>query len=299
MPKRSEIVRNLGLEATMARLILVLFVALGGAVVSAQQETPAIPWDTCPCEGELGTMATVSVPEGFLFVGKEGVKALLDATQNPASGNELGALTPSGQDSNWFVLFAYNQTGHVRDDEKDSIDADAVLRSLRQSTEAANDIRRERGWSPLEITGWERTPFYDPASHNLTWAIDATSDGERVVNYNVRLLGRGGVMSAELIGSPSDLPAAIPEFNRILRDFSFTNGNRYAEFRPGDQVASYGLTALIAGGAGAAAVKSGLLAKIWKLLVFGAIALVSAIKKIVHSITAKRAQHTVDSVVNG
>ena len=44
-------------------------------------------------------------------------------------------------------------------------------------------------------------------------------------------------------------------------------------------MAAYGLTALIAGGVGAAAAKSGLLAKLWKAIVVGIMALVAAIRK--------------------
>jgi uncharacterized membrane-anchored protein len=51
-----------------------------------------------------------------------------------------------------------------------------------------------------------------------------------------------------------------------MQGFSYTSGNRYAEFMKGDKVAGYGLTALIAGGAAAAAVKTGLFAKLFKVI---------------------------------
>ena len=46
----------------------------------------------------------------------------------------------------------------------------------------------------------------------------------------------------------------------------FKAGSRYAEFGQGDKIAAYGLTALVAGGAGAALAKSGLLSKMWKAI---------------------------------
>ena len=52
----------------------------------------------------------------------------------------------------------------------------------------------------------------------------------------------------------------------VLGAFRYKLGNRYAEWRPGDKVAEYGLTALVAAGAGAAAVKLGLFAFLGKLL---------------------------------
>jgi len=45
----------------------------------------------------------------------------------------------------------------------------------------------------------------------------------------------------------------------MIGGFSYSSGYKYAEWRSGDKVAAYGLTALVAGGAGVALVKSGLL----------------------------------------
>ena len=59
--------------------------------------------------------------------------------------------------------------------------------------------------------------------------------------------------------------SAVPDFDKLLAGFEFATGNRYAEWVKGDKVAAYGLTALVAGGVGAAAVKSGALGKLWKL----------------------------------
>jgi uncharacterized membrane-anchored protein len=76
---------------------------------------------------------------------------------------------------------------------------------------------------------------------------------------------------------PTEYAQALPSFNAVLGGFKFNPGSRYADFVSGDKVAEYGLTVLIAGGAGALAVKTGLLAKSWKLIV----AFLLAAKKLV------------------
>jgi len=110
----------------------------------------------------------------------------------------------------------------------------------------------------------------------VTWAINGSEDNgvDPSVNYSVRVLGRRGTMNVDLVLDPKDMAKVEPVFNSIMSGFRFSGGNRYADFVSGDKVAGYGLTALIAGGAGAAAVKSGLLAKFWKfiVLIFAAIA---------------------------
>jgi uncharacterized membrane-anchored protein len=176
-------------------------------------------------------------------------------------------------------VFEFSADGYVKDDDR-SLDADAILASIREGTEAANEIRRERGWATLEVLGWQQAPFYDAATNNLTWSIRGSSEGSTNINHSTRLLGRKGVMKVNLVLSPDDVGTALPTFNEVMTQFSFNPGERYAEFTRGDKVAEYGLTGLIVGGAGVALVKSGLLQKFWKLIVFGLIALAGGIKKL-------------------
>ena len=252
------------------------------------QDAPQIPWIGCPCDGRLGAAASVSVPEGFVFVGRDGIGAFMEATENPISGDELGVVARA-DNSSWFVLFSFKDVGYVRDDEKDNLDDAAILQSIREGTEQANEARRSKGWAPLEITGWHRRPFYDVGTNNLTWSISGYSAGSgESINYSVRLLGRSGVMHADLVADPTELSSAVVDFERLLAGHAFNAGSRYTEFITGDKVASYGLTALIAGGVGAAAVNSGLLAKFWKFIVVGLVAVVAGIRRLWSRLTGRR-----------
>jgi uncharacterized membrane-anchored protein len=261
-----------------------LAVAIAGPALAddeVEEEGPRIEWQLGPCVCQLGSAAQIRIPEGFRCTGREGTKRFLELNQNPASGEDLGTvLSPIGDDDRyWFAIFTFDEIGFVKDDEKDKLDASKILSSIKEGTEAANEERRKRGWGTLEIVGWERQPFYDSKTNNLSWAIRAKSAGGESVNYSTRLLGRYGVMHANLVTSVEQFGAQLPEFEESLQAFSFQQGNRYAEFRAGDKIAKYGLTALVAGGAGAALAKSGLLAKFWKLLVLGAVAMFAVIKR--------------------
>jgi uncharacterized membrane-anchored protein len=113
--------------------------------------------------------------------------------------------------------------------------------------------------------------FYDVSTRNLTWAIQGYTDeqGKQVssVNHSVRVLGRRGTMNVDLVLDPSLVESAVPKFNMLLQGFSFHPGNSYSEFRAGDSFAKYGLTALVVGEATAVAAKTGLLAKLSKLII--------------------------------
>jgi len=236
-------------RSTLCRLVMCLAAVPAAAAAQADK----IPWVKGPTKGVLGTEATIGVPAGCLFTGMDGVKIFLEVTENPVSGNERGVVLCQS-DANpapWFVLFSYDQSGYVRDDEGSNLDADAILESVRHGTEAANRERKRRGWGTLSVEGWATKPFYDRATNNLTWAITAhDNEGGRTVNHSVRLLGRGGVMHADLVTTPDALTALVPTFNGMIGGFSYSPGYKYAEWRSGDKVAAYGLTALVAGGAG-------------------------------------------------
>ena len=169
--------------------------------------------------------------------------------------------------------------GYVKDDDR-NLDANAILSSIREGTEASNKVRRERGWSTLEVVGWQQAPFYDPSTKNLTWSILGRSDDGDSINHSTRLLGRRGVMRVNLVAGPEEMGTALPAFNAMVGDFSFTSGNKYSEFTRGDKIAEYGLAGLIVGGAGVALVKTGLLQKFGKVIVVAIIALLGAIKKL-------------------
>ncbi len=274
-------------RSTLCRVAICLSVM--PALAAAQADK--IPWAKGPTRGALGSEATISVPAGCLFTGVDGVKMFLQLTENIASGNERGVVMCQGDQSGdpWFVLFSYDKSGYVRDDEGSNLDADAILETVRRGTEAANRERKSRGWGTLSVDGWATKPFYDRTTNNLTWAITAHDNtGGRTVNHSVRLLGRGGVMHADLVTTPTQLDALVPTFNGMVSAFTYQPGQKYAEWRPGDKVAAYGLTALVAGGAGVALAKSGLLVKFWKLIVAGIAAAVAAIKRMWRKLTGRR-----------
>lgn len=248
--------------------------------------TPASVWDTYEgvqwqkgaSVGDLGDVAEVKVPDGYLFAGAHDTRIIMEANQNPTTGREMGFVAPKGE--NWFAVFEFSDVGYVKDDDKDSLDAGALLDSIKAGTEAGNKERARRGWSPLTIVGWEQPPHYNEITHNLEWAVKAVSEGSPVVNHNTRMLGRGGVMEVTLVTDPSALEATLPKFKTMLQGFEFKEGHRYAQFRAGDKTAAYGLTGLIVGGGTAALVKTGAFKWIWKALVAGFLAVSAFVKKL-------------------
>lgn len=275
-------------KAGLFLLPTLLLFGLVPLALAQEESAPPEGWYPGPTTAGLGSVAEIELPEGYVFADQERSREVLEQMGNPTSGREVGLVLPTDREQPWFLVFEYFPVGYVEDEDKDEIAADALLESLTEGTEQANEFRRERGVSPIHVTGWYEKPHYDEASHNLVWALEAEDEaGGDIVNHNIRLLGRGGYMSATLVTAPARMDPDKEEAEALLADFSYTPGNRYAEFRSGDKLAGYGLTALVAGGAGVAAAKMGLFAKLgkllagmWKLILVGLAALGAGLKKI-------------------
>jgi uncharacterized membrane-anchored protein len=78
------------------------------------------------------------------------------------------------------------------------------------------------------------------------------------LNYNIRVLGRKGVLILNFIAGMSQKEIIDSKLDTVLSMAEFDQGSRYEDFDPDiDTVAAYGLGALVAG---KVAVKTGLLA---------------------------------------
>jgi len=282
-------VRGLGL-ALLSTVTLV-------AVASHAEEGIELPWRPGPMTAPIGTsLAQIELSESYVFLDADGTRKFMEATQNPVSGIEMATVMPTDPEQEWFLIFEYEPVGYVSDDEKDSLDADAMLASIREGTEAANEERRRRGWGTMTIVGWQEEPFYDWETNNLTWSIIGEAGGTENVNRTIKLLGRHGVMTATLVSSPEMLQLAAALTDTLLTEYAYIPGSTYAEYVPGtDKLATYGLTALVVGGGAAALIKSGLLARIWKPLVVAFVALGAGIKRMFTS--GRSAKHGMDEPI--
>lgn len=243
-----------------------------------QKLVKSIDWKTNGA-GTLGSIANLDVPAGYRFTGSQGTIKLMEAFGNLTNGSELGYISPL--DMKWFAVFEFDECGYVKDDEKDKLDADKILEQLKEGQEAANKELTKRGMPTLQVTGWQTPPFYNPQTHNLEWAIRLRSgEGGSVVNYKTKLLGRRGVMDVVLVCDEEEMPTIVPEYQKLLKGFAFKKEESYASFSKGDKVAEYGLTGLIVGGGLLVAAKSGLLAKLWKPILVGIIAVGAFLKRI-------------------
>lgn len=259
-------------------LILICAPMVAGAAVETDDPTAAIrslAWHVGPQTEDVAAKATLKTDASQAFLDEENTKKFLQLTGNLPQPGHFVLLSA---EHNWWAAFSFRPTGYIKDDEQ--IDADALLQQLKDGDAAANEERKRLGLPLMYTEGWYVPPHYDAQSKRLEWGLKLNSDGHTGLNYTVRLLGRTGVMNATLVSEPATFDADVKSFKSALPGLEFNSGERYAEYKPGDRVAEFGLAALIAGGAAAIATKKGLwgviagfFAVAWKFIVAAALGL--------------------------
>jgi uncharacterized membrane-anchored protein len=239
-------------------------------------------------------LAKLTVPKDFNYLSPaDAATVLVKLWGNPPDGEKtLGLLMPAGMTpltSNcWVVTIAYSDEGFVKDDDASKINYDDLLKKMQKGTVSENKERKKAGYRTVELLGWATPPRYDSATHKLYWAKKLKFEGDEAetLNYNIRMLGRRGVLELNAIASMDQLPEIQQETPQILGMVDYKEGHRYADFDPKvDKVAAVGIAALVAGGVIGA--KLGFFKLFWvalvalqKFVVIGLIAVAAFFKKI-------------------
>jgi uncharacterized membrane-anchored protein len=192
-------------------------------------------------------------------------------------------LSPEG----WGIVIEYEEEGFVNDNDAASMDYTKLLRQMQDSTVASNEQRQKQGFEPVTLVGWAEAPSYDASAHKMYWAKELAfgTNSDHTLNYNIRVLGRRGVLVLNAVSGMDQLPAIRNETRAVLAAVDFSEGHRYTDYLPGtDKAATYGITGLIVGATAAKAgffklLIVGILA-FKKAVIVGFIALVAAIKKL-------------------
>ena len=202
-----------------------------------------------------GDIAALDVSEDYYFLGPEDSKFILSTLWgNPESDATLGMVFPSSgtplDRDTWGIEITFDGIGYVSDEDAGNYDYTELLSTMQADTKDENKWRKENGYPSIELVGWAAEPRYDAEARKLHWAKRLRFDGNEneTLNYNIRALGRKGVLVVNFIAGMDQLAeveAAVPD---VLSMVNFTDGNRYADFDPSiDKVAAVGIGGLIAG----------------------------------------------------
>ena len=267
---------------------------------AAAERVEAFKASLHPQHGDIAiaaATATLHLGDRYYFLpAADAKKVLTEAWGNPADlvQDVLGMVFPEGTDfttdDGWAAVVSFRDTGYISDSDAKSMDYDALLRDMRAPEDEENQERKSAGLPSVHLVGWATPPTYDAANHVLVWAREIAfgEDTVHTLNYDLRALGRRGVLSMNIIASMEQIDRIRNAAAALEPIAAFDNGARYADYVPGtDKSAGYGLAGLVMAGVGvAAAQKLGLLAvallflkKAGVLIVAGGAAAVGAARR--------------------
>jgi uncharacterized membrane-anchored protein len=225
-----------------------------------------------------GGIAKINIPKGFHFLGKEDAeKVVYDIWGNPRGGAPIaGLMTPDNQkllaDNSWAFIITFDDMGYVSDEDADKINYDEMLKDIQKSEVEENKEREKEGYPAIHLVGWAQKPFYDKERKVLHWAKELAfgTETDHTINYNVRVLGRKGVLVLNAVGTMGNLPDINKSIEGVLGSVEYTAGNTYKEFQPSiDKVAAWTVGGLVAGKVLAKVGILAVIAKFGKLIALG------------------------------
>lgn len=258
------------LVAAVATAFACLFAVPALAQQAAAPPSPDYSWqDAIP--RQTGTVelpggdASLVLGDDYYFIDAAGArKVLIDGWNNPPDvvDGVLGMIFPKRfkpmDDASWGGVITFNESGWVSDKDAAKTDYNKLLKSLREGEDEQNRERQKQGYPTINLVGWAERPSYNPANHVAIWARELAfnSGPDHGLNYDIRVLGRTGVLSINVVAGMGDLADVHAAAGQISRTVAFKSGSTYGDYQPGvDKAAGYGIAGLIAAGAGVAAVK--------------------------------------------
>lgn len=231
---------------------------------------------------------TLNLGEAYYFLdANDARRVLTEGWGNPPEAVQgvIGMIFPAGKtfmDPVWGAVLSYAPDGYVSDHDATTINYDQLLTDLRQGEEAENKARAAQGYPGSHLVGWAQAPTYDAGRHAMVWAKEiAFTDGPGVntLNYDVRVLGRYGVFSMNMVTGMDQLEPTRAAANELMGTATFNAGARYGDYKDGvDKKAAYGMAGLVAGGAAlAVAKKVGILGILLLILKKGAVFIIAGL----------------------
>jgi uncharacterized membrane-anchored protein len=244
-----------------------------------QMQMDALQRSLHPVTGDVPiqkTNVTLHLGSAYYFLPAEDAqRVLVQGWGNRPSVAEgvLGMVFPAGKtfmDDTWGAVITYDAMGYVSDEDAAKEDYDKLLTDIQAAEPELNEQLAKDGRPTQHLVGWAQPPHYDATTHSVVWAqnIQFQGQGENSLNYDVRLLGRYGVLSLNMVTRMGKLAETEQAASRFAASAQFNQPARYADYKPGvDKKAEIGVAGLVATGLGVAAAKKlGLLAVI---LAFG------------------------------
>lgn len=289
----------------MKKLSIALFLCLLSIISFAQDKNEQIKIDSIEKtfhyeHGKISLkngIGTINIPKGFKYLdATQAEKVLVDLWGNPKSKNiSLGLILPENigvlSQNSYVFNIQYDEIGYVDDKDAEDINYDDLLEQIKKETIEENKLRQKEGFETINIVGWASKPFYDKDRKILHWAKEIKFGNSPIntLNYNIRILGRKGVLVLNAIATENELPLVQRDISKVLDIVKFNDGFKYEDFDASiDEVAAWTIGGLVAGKILTKVGIFAIIAKFGKLIFLGILGLFGTFKNKLKNLFSKR-----------
>lgn len=245
----------------------------------------------------------LNLPQDYKFLDKKDAEyVVVDFWGNPPQ-DVMGLLAKKDwdafKDEDWAFIITYDDDGYIKDEDAQKIDYDEMLSEMQKGEDENNKERNKQGYESIHLLGWATKPFYDEKNNILHWArsLKFGNISDTTLNYDVRILGRKGVLSLNAVAAYAQLEDVRKHIPDIIHIATFTEGNRYSDFNPSvDKVAAYTIGGLVAGKVLAKVGIFALLLKNIKLILLGVVAFIGGFRKKIANLFRRKKEDEVELV---
>ena len=177
---------------------------------------------------------------------EDATRVLNEVWGNPEGEAVLGLITPERQTpfaaNSWGIVLRYEAIGHVADGARERTNFPALITLLKAQAERLNGARRAAGYPNAELLGWASLPNYDLARHVLQWGmvLQIAGNPARTLNYEIRMLGRRGVLSMSIVANANQFPEIQQRIPGIVNMVSWAAGAEYDAYNEDVDVRAVG-----------------------------------------------------------
>ena len=168
-------------------------------------------------------------------------RRFLELTLGNSGGEDAVAVIEilSGPTAGSLVYIQDCNIGYLDEESWDKVSPEALIQDHIKSLWATNIVRKVNGYPTLEILSWAQEPTYDKSHDEIYSAVEMRdSEGATMIVAVALKLGRYGVSVLTWIGDPRQFQDVETILGPTLSRYSFQEGARYADFVPGDAVAT-------------------------------------------------------------
>ncbi|WP_143307360.1 DUF2167 domain-containing protein [Chitinophaga vietnamensis] len=181
----------------------------------------------------------LQVPHGYRFLDAAQSKVLVARLWgNRENPDMVGMLLPDGvgpmDEDVWGFEVSFESTGYVSEKGLSDINYDELLRRMKQALKEDNKLLIQQGLGPVTGINWAFAPYYDKEARALHWprVLEFDEGRQAMLNYEIRVPGRKGVLCFTAVGDISQLPVIRRQIPIILNSIHFMKGYSYGDFNP-------------------------------------------------------------------